>query len=341
MAKRKTVPKSAKRSRGPPTTRTFAERLIEAHLKQLERHVHRNGVKGLEALYKEAKADLYDRLHAVGPLSEAATATQIRAMLAQVEGVLEVMGGRIFRHLQDTAGTAATIGARHGVDEYKRLAEHFTGTAPVLSLDRAAIFRNLVGDATSSLLFRHQLQTRTWTASAISSMERSLSVGAMAGKSLEAQIKDVMGAGGILEEERWKAERIVRTENSYAHGNTKYRAMKRTEEDVGPMHKKLIETFDDRTGDDSFLVHGQTVPLNQPFSYKHKRLGKWVVTQYQHPPNRPNDRAVVIPWDPSWEESAEEKALSKAELNAARPTRWRKSPGVEIPPGHRPGKPYK
>ena len=339
---KKPVPRKGRARKPPGQSKTFADKLLEAHLLQLQRHVQRNGVKGLDRLYKEARADLYDQLTRVGgPLSETPTAIQLRAMLAQMDAPLEALSGRIHRHLRDVAGTAAELGARHGVDEFKRLEKHFTGTTPVLPLEEAAVLGDLVSDVDASLLRRHQLVTNTWGASAIANMERALSVGTLAGKPLMGLIDDVMKKGGVLDEERWKAERIVRTESAYAHGNSKFQAMKRTQEDLGiVLHKRLISTFDDRTGDDSFLQHGQTVPVDKPFSWKHKKGGAWVVTTYMHPPNRPNDREVVIPWDPEWDETAQEKPLTKSELNSARPTRWRKKAGVEIPPGHKPGKSY-
>ncbi len=40
--------------------------------------------------------------------------------------------------------------------------------------------------------------------------------------------------------------------------------------------------------------HGQTVPVDKPFSWKHKKGGAWVVTTYMHPPNRPNDRETLV-----------------------------------------------
>jgi hypothetical protein len=328
--------------RKPPKVPEMGQRLLEAHLRQLGRHVESNGVKGLEPLYKSARADLYDQLtRAGGPMSKTATATQLKAMIAQIDATLEALGGRIHKHLRDVAGTAAELGAKHGSAEFKALAKHFTGTEPVLSVDRAAVFGDLVKDVNSSLLKRYQIVSKTWSQTAIMNIERALSVGTLAGKPLEDVIDDVMGKTGILEDERWKAERIVRTESAYAHGATKHRTMEKTQEDLGrPLHKRLIATFYDRTGDDSFLVHGQTVPVSKPFSWKHKRRGQWVVTRYMHPPNRPNDREVVIPWDPEWEETDAEAPLSKAELAAARTTRWRKHIGVDIPPGHRPGKPY-
>jgi len=320
----------------------FTKRLFELHLNQLQRHVRKNGVKGLESLYKEAKADLYDRLlQAGGSSATTPTALQLRAMIAQVDAVTESLGKNLNSHLKDISKSASEMGARHGIDEFKKLEKHFTGNVPVLQIETAAQLKGLVKDTTSSLLRRYSLASSVWSNQAIQDIEQAMSVGSMAGKPTNDIIQEVMGKTGILEQERWRAERIVRTETAFAHGRSKYDAMKRTSEELGEkkLYKRLIETLDNRTGDDSFVLHGQTVPIDEPFRWKHKRAGSWVVTEYQHPPNRPNDRAVVIPWDPSWEETSGERPLTRAELNTAPPTRWRKKAGVEIPPGHRPGKP--
>lgn len=58
------------------------------------------------------------------------------------------------------------------------------------------------------------------------------------------------------------------------------------------VYKRLAATHDKRTGDDSRLLDGQTVPLDQPFE------DWWYGGTYDHPPNRLNDREVVTPWRP-------------------------------------------
>lgn len=320
---------------------TFAERLFKAHLAQLNRHYRQNGIKGLERLYKEARADLYQQLlEAGGPTSKTPTATQLKTMIAQADAILSLFGKRIFEHLKDIGSTTAELGISHGIEEYSKLEKHFTGTTPVLPIDKAAAQRGLVRDLNSSLLKRYQLVSKTWTSQTIQNVEQALSLGTLTQKPMEKIIDDVMGKTGVMSDERYKAERIVRTETANAHNASKFQAMQRTKEDLEvPLHKKLIETIDDRTGDDSFIIHGQSVPIDQPFAYKYKKRGVWVVKQYMYPPNRPNDRAVVIPWDPEWPETDREKPWTKGELRKAPPTRWRDTVGVEIPPGHVPGEP--
>jgi len=51
--------------------------------------------------------------------------------------------------------------------------------------------------------------------------------------------------------------------------------------------KQLVATRDDRTGDDSLFVDGQVRRLMEEFEDNEGR-------RYQHPPNRPNDREVVV-----------------------------------------------
>lgn len=321
--------------------KTLATKAFLAHYDQLKRHVDRNGVRGLEKLYRESRGELLARIRKAGKRKDSVDHETLRALLKQVDEVMGAMEAGLEEHLADAGKKAVELGVKHGADEYRALAKHFTGTTPIVNVDVPATFRGLVKDVDSSLLRRYRLQSRNWSTSAISQMERKLSISAATGKSLEDVVDDLLGVDGF-EGERYRAERIVRTEMAYAHGNAKLRSLEGIGEELDqPMFKRIIETFDDRTGDDSFVLHGQTVPIGEPFTWKTKRRGSWVVLEYMHPPNRPNDRAVVIPWDPSWEETAQDAPLTLGELRGAPPTRWRKKVGVEIPPGHKPGKSYR
>lgn len=99
---------------------------------------------------------------------------------------------------------------------------------------------------------------------------------------------------GLFVRHRGWAERIVRTEMAHASNAgamDEMRAEKATRyPDLG---KRLIETFDRRTADDSRAAHGQVRELAGLFVDGKGR-------QYDHPPGRPNDRGVVIPWRERW-----------------------------------------
>lgn len=317
----------------------YARQLIEAHVAQLNRHIERNGVRGVDALYRQARDEIASRLSRAAKSTSPSDAATLRAMIDQVDRVLIELGAEMERELKSQGRRAQEIAAKQSIDEYRKLEGYYKGTTPIVDLDVPAVLSGLVDSVEPSMLRRYRMQTQTWTIGAIQQTEKFLAQQAMIGRPL---FETVSMLSDQLETERWKAERIARTELAYAAGVQKQQTMETTKQSLGipQLQKKWIETFDDRTGDDSFLMHGQTVAVDQPFTYKHRKKGSWVVTKIMGSPNRPNDRSTVIPWDPEWEATELERPLTINELRTARTTRWRRTPGVIVPPGQRPGLPY-
>lgn len=93
-----------------------------------------------------------------------------------------------------------------------------------------------------------------------------------------------------LATERWRAERIVRTEIANAYNNAHHRTLVQARElQIGDVRKTAIVTFDIRTDPDSFPMDGQVRDLNEPFRDGDGR-------RFLHPPGRPNDREKEVPW---------------------------------------------
>jgi len=88
------------------------------------------------------------------------------------------------------------------------------------------------------------------------------------------------------------AERIVRTETAGIYNRAGWEAIRSANEESGDFLKILSATFDDRTAADSYAVHGQIRRPDEPFE-------SWYGL-YHHPPNRPNDREVVVPHRMAW-----------------------------------------
>jgi hypothetical protein len=91
---------------------------------------------------------------------------------------------------------------------------------------------------------------------------------------------------------RYWAERIIRTETMGAFNRAGWEGIRAADDELGDMVKILAATFDDRTGWDSYQLHGQIRRPDEAF--------EWSGGFYQHPPNRPNDREVVLPHRLSW-----------------------------------------
>jgi hypothetical protein len=83
------------------------------------------------------------------------------------------------------------------------------------------------------------------------------------------------------------------TGNTMAASNrASWESIQQVQATDGQMVKLLAATFDDRTGADSWAVHGQIRRVSEAFE-------SWFGL-YQAPPNRPNDREIVAPHNTRW-----------------------------------------
>ena len=92
---------------------------------------------------------------------------------------------------------------------------------------------------------------------------------------------------------------IARTELHNAYNLGKMRGMEETEEDIPDLQKALFHPMDSRTGKDSKYAASKDLvaDLDKPFRYKWN--GEW--REFMNPPDRPNDRSILIPYRKSWE----------------------------------------
>ena len=103
-----------------------------------------------------------------------------------------------------------------------------------------------------------------------------------------------IGEGLFVRYRGW-AERIVRTEGMYAYATGVDEEIVAQRARFPDLQRKLIETFDRRTAQDSYAAHGQ---VRAPGEFFRDGKGR----EYERPPGRPNDRAVLIPWREAWAE---------------------------------------
>jgi hypothetical protein len=118
-------------------------------------------------------------------------------------------------------------------------------------------------------------------------------------------------SGELMDQQAWRIERLVRTETSYAYNLAQAAALKAFPTEPGSMlWGRWTERVDDLSGkpldkrvaEDSLVLHGQvarpggvfTMPADSRVSSR--LAGK----SWAHPPNRPNDRSVLLPWQRHW-----------------------------------------
>jgi len=290
------------------TTDEKIRQLIVAQMEELAGLLPERAAQIVRAA-KRAQASLLKRLKALGPESFSAQFT--RARLVEIAGIVDRSGAEwgelVGREGQAAAVEAALVGRRGIVKQLQARSEKFAGLiGSVATVGKAA------GLGSPGLLEYYRQSREAYGLEAIARMRSLMMRSALEGDSLPvtwAKVSDKMDMP------IWRAERIARTEHSFAM----HRAQVQVVRDLfgasvdQQWRKQLITSFDQRTGSDSVSVHNQIRPINKPFRDNEGRV-------YMQPPNRPNDREVMVLL-PEWADANGDMPDAEMEPFAAR---WRK-----------------
>lgn len=292
----------------PPVSKTFLETMA-THRRTLDRLVDKRAIAGMKRLYDRSQSALERKLSALVKSGRRDTMTtyQMTMLRAQIkEGqkrIAEMMANGMGPIAKDTQKDAI----RQAASTIVRLEKKFTGADLVLPLEQAATFEGLIAGRTASLVRLHQSSFSRYGGVLTQKMEQELSMSLMTGETPMEAIDRIMDVAG---NEWWQAERIVRTETAYAFNASHADAIDEASSELPDLYQRWTEyvddatgqPLDDRVGEDSLVLHGQVVKAGGQFIMPpDPRVSqKMWNRRYDHPPNRPNDRAVLLPWRPGW-----------------------------------------
>jgi hypothetical protein len=275
------------------------------------------GLNRVQDLMQSGVEDLQRRLDAKlrhVDKDEPFTVAQMRTALAQIKDTLFWMVPEMSGIVQEVGGEAAQNSAFDTIDYMKRMdgwmRNHANVSTP-LAIREAKVMDSAVEGAQSSIL--HSLASsgepvegadeephpakygvlERYGVETIGHFETEMRKGLIAQKSWSEMESDLIDNSPFLQGKpgHW-AKRIVRTEIMGAYARSSWETIREVDDQLGDMVKILVATFDDRTGSDSYAVHGQCRRPEEAFQ-------SWFGF-YQHPPNRPNDREIVVPHRISW-----------------------------------------
>lgn len=270
----------------------------------------------LRALLEKADRELSQRLHQSdwlrGSGKDTFTATQMRVTLAQIRAVTANVTHGMAKLMGQQAEDASSHAVSSLVDYLQRAEKAFSGVASQPLPLREAAMLSKVGQGVNSSLLRRLASSGEPLAGAdeephpaklgilqrygvdtIDHFEDSLQQSVVQRKTWAETRGDMVEQSPFLQgaPAHW-AERVVRTETMGAYNRAGWETIREADQALGDMCKILAATFDDRTGWDSYQVHGQIRRPEEPFA--------WADGLYQHPPNRPNDRETVVPHRIAW-----------------------------------------
>ena len=310
------------------------QRLLELNHQQARLLAEQGGRARTRRLLERAQRDLEQRLVQAeslsGPGADSFTATQLRVTLEQVRNVLRPLKSGMRSTLLDQ-GKAAADQQTDATLRYMRAAERqFRGVSQPLQLREAGLLDRVHAGTESSVLNRiandpdHPGRPGVldrYGDAVIQRFEERLQLRFVAKQSW-AQVRAALVTESPFLQgapAHW-AERVVRTETMAASNRANWETMREADVQLGDMLKILAATFDSRTASDSVAVHGQ---IRRPAEAFESWYGL-----YQHPPNRPNDREVVVPHRMSWPLPPELKWRSDGEVAS----RWQAEGRKGSPP---------
>lgn len=283
--------------------------VLDLAQRRLELLSHRESLRRLIPVLREAMAELKERLERVtaGSFSETMLAQvrlQILAVVAQMQGNLDV-------ELRELTKAGSIEGAKALERELRaaQLLVERSALAPPLPVKQLAQLTGAIGGERSLVeRFHLRLQSplRRYSEATVRAMEREVAVGLASAKSTDQITRHLVQRlpaelGGTY----WRAERIARTEISYAYNATRAEEARalpgaglpgivmRWTEHVSDMSRRPL---DKRVGEDSVRMHGQ---LRLPGEAFYDPVNRRSIAA---PPSRPNDRAVVSVWRVTWGE---------------------------------------
>ena len=263
--------------------------IVENHIKEVLKLEHSESETILSG-YSGVRDRLVNRLSHLR--SGSFTAQHLSGVLAQVQGAIDAINKNLNKEMLDGAEEAAITGVDHVVDEMKSFDDYFMGAVTPINLNAAL----LASDTANLLVTKYQTNLEAYGNDLLTQITNGLfsaSLGEISSEEVIGRISQFFTA------EEWKLRRIVRTELHNIYNLGKMRGMGEIADKYVPdLRKALMHPMDARTGDDSLYLAriNLTAALDEPFVYRWRGERRVFMT----PPDRPNDRAVMIPYREEW-----------------------------------------
>jgi len=269
-----------------------ALQIVEMHIGKVQ-SLEEKAAERLAKAYRESRRRLQDRLLSIP--GDKFTAQQLRGALVQIDTALEFMASDLSSQLIDSADLVARAGAENLVSEINRFDDHFLGAVTPINVNAVAI----ASDTNNLLINKYQSSLESYSQEVRSQLAQALTNAAIEQVPYSEIIRRV---GQFFIAEEWKIHRLARTELHQVYNLSKMKSMERLAAGAIPdLKKTLIHPMDSRTGKDSKYANklNLIVPINEPFRYKWQGQER----VYMTPPDRPNDRSILVPYRDSYGEA--------------------------------------
>lgn len=247
--------------------------------------------------FKRIRQELQDRLLTIpeGTFTE----QQLNITLVQVQAAIEAINRELKGSMAEAADILGLRGIRDLVREIERFSRKFEGAVQPLNIDQILI----ATEAKNFLINKHEASIDAYTTDLRAAITSQI-IGTLALRDTNQRTVSKLQSdvGKFFMGEEWKLNRIVRTEMHNIYNFSKLRGMGRAQDTIPDLKKSLMHPIDSRTAADSKKLarENPVVDIDEPFRFTFK--GK--VREFQFPPDRPNDRSILVPFREEWDRRA-------------------------------------
>jgi len=249
-----------------------------------------NSARKLLKQYKKAKKELSSDMLLAHDNSY--TEAKMKATIIQLDRTIRQLEVMIKPQLKTFFDDMSVFGVEDSVKEVSALEKKFNGV--IVPMDIDSIVRTSEPD---NFLFNNfESSITTYNQTLRNGFQRQLTQSLLQQKSWSQTVFDMEQ---VFNESEFVLARIVRTELHSIYSGSKLNGFLSIQDQYLPdLKKTLYHPMDSRTGEDSKQASRLhlIVGLNEPFKYKYN--GKERV--FMFPPDRPNDRSILIPYRESW-----------------------------------------
>lgn len=218
------------------------------------------------------------------------TEAKLKNALVQIEDGLRILRQKTKGIAQQSFNFFTEQGIEDGVREVNTFEKMFAGVRAPLPIDEIIDST----DPENMMFNNYESSLDAYSSGLRSKFQSALTQALLQNKSWSQAVYDLDGV-----EDEWILARIVRTELHGIYGMSKVNSFGTIKENYLPdLKKTLYHPMDSRTGDDSIYVSKKRMIVNidDPFRYEYK--GQLRI--FMSPPDRPNDRSIVIPYRSAW-----------------------------------------
>jgi len=261
----------------------------------------------LLSTFRRVRRDLQDRLLTIP--EGTFTQTQLNVTLIQIQAAIQAIKLDLKDQLKNSSQVLADRGIVDLEKEIKVFSKKFEGVEQPLNIDRILIAER----ASNFLVNKHEASIDAYGESLRSQITSSIVQSMALRNNTERTVsRMVQSIGKFFIGEEWKINRIARTELSNIYNFSKLNTLETVQEEFVPdIMKSLMHPMDSRTGDDSKQLANENpiVAINKPFVFEYTRTLKSgeVKTErreFLFPPDRPNDRSILVPYRKAWGKQA-------------------------------------